>query len=334
MTVSLSEIADALRWLWLGLAVLWIAYSWLHRVAYLRALSGIVGLLVLDWLLHTFAGFAERPESNIPSDFALYSVVMLAAAFVGLLTASLFARWRRLDVVTVLEAGLVCVIAGGLGGRAYQVWTNWNYYSENTDLIADVSYGGFGIRGALLLGLLALLVFALLTRNSFWKLGDAAAVGLSIASSIGWYGAALTHAHYGIALDAPPPAGSFAPLAQFIRTFGYNFVQPLPDAYNLTAFRVPIQMIASLFYLALFLLLLNVARTNLKRHGLLLAWFLTLSGLGGFILGFWRGDETLFWNGLRVDQWIDLAVAVVGLALVWLHSGRAHISQRRILQHA
>lgn len=334
MTVSLSDIADALRWLWLALGVLWIAYSWLHRVAYLNALSGIVGLLVLDGLLHAFAEFAERPESNIPSDFALYSVVMLAAAFVGLFTASLFARWRRMDVLTVLEAGLVCVIAGGIGGRAYQVWTNWTYYSENADLIPDLSQGGFGMRGALVLGLLALVVFALLTRNSFWKLGDAAAVGLSLASSIGWYGAALTHMQYGIALDAPPPAGSFAPLAQIIRTFGYNFVQALPDAYNLIAFRVPVQMVACLFYLALFLLLLNIARTNSRRHGLVLACFLCLSGVGGFILGFWRGDETLFWNGLRVDQWIDLAVAVVGLALVWLHSGRAPISQRRVLQHA
>lgn len=339
MTFSISDIADALRWLWLGCSTLWLAYAWLHRIEYRRVLLGIIGLLALDWLLHAFADYAEEPGSNLPSDFACYSVIMLLAASVGLSAAFLYARWRGLRGMTVIDAALVCVIAGSIGGRAYHVWMNWNYYSENRDFITDLAQGGFGIRGALIFGFVALAAFAWVTHNSFWQLGDATVIGLSIAQSIGWYGAYLTHTHYGIALDTPASAAPFAPLAQIIRAFGYNFVQDLPDAYNLIAFRIPVQMISALFFFALFLMLFLRARANPKRTGLLFTDYWLLSSLANFIFGFWRGDETLMWNGLRVDQWIDLLLFAIGLALAGgrilsrLQRERSNFSERRILQH-
>lgn len=339
MTVAISDIADTLRWLWLVSSILWLAYSWLHRIEYRRVLLGIIGLLALDWLLHAFADYAEEPGSNLPSDFARYSVIMLLAASVGLSAAFLYARGRGLRGMTVIDAALVCVIAGGIGGRAYHVWMNWNYYSENRDFITDLAQGGFGIRGALIFGFVALAAFAWVTHNSFWQLGDATVIGLSIAQSIGWYGAYLTHTHYGIALDTPASAAPFAPLAQIIRAFGYNFVQDLPDAYNLIAFRIPVQMISALFFFALFLMLSLRARANPKRTGLLFTDYWLLSSLANFIFGFWRGDETLMWNGLRVDQWIDLLLFAIGLALAGgrilsrLQRKRSNFSERRILQH-
>lgn len=340
MTVSFSDLADFLRWLWLACGILWLAYAWLHRIAYRRTVLGILGLVALDWLLHAFADFAEEPGSNIPSDFALYSVMILLAAGVGLSAACLYARRRGLRVMTVIDAAVVCVIAGGIGGRAYQVWMNWDYYSENREFITDLAQGGFGIRGALLFGFVALALFAWVTHTSFWQLGDAAVIGMSIAQSIGWYGAYLTHTHYGIALDTAAPGAPFAPFAEIIRAFGYNFVQDLPDAYNLIAFRIPVQMISALFFFALFLFLCLRARANPTRTGLPLTNYWLLSALANFIFGFWRGDETLVWNGLRVDQWIDLVLFGIGLALAGgrilssrLQRERSNFAERRIFQH-
>jgi prolipoprotein diacylglyceryltransferase len=334
MTLSLSEIADALRWLWLAIGLIWLSYAWLHRIEYRRVVLGLLALVALDWGLHAFADFAERPGSAIPSDFALYSVMMLVAAGAGISASCLYARWRGMNVWTVVEAALVCVIVGGIGGRIYQVFTHWDFYSENTDLIAELSHGGFGLRGAIIPAFITLCLFALLTKNSFWKLADAAVVGLALAQSIGWYGAHITHMHYGISLDAPPPAGIFAPLAQFVRDFGYNFIQDLPDSYNLIAFRIPVQLLAAFYFLGLFILLLLNARSAPAHDGLRFTYYLVLAALGGFLLGFWRGDETLIWNGLRLDQWIDLALFVLGLALLWLHRERATFFQRSPLQHA
>lgn len=333
MSVSLSEIADALRWLWIFCGIVWLAYAWLHRVAYTRALLGVLALVGLDWLLHVFADFAEQPNSNIPSDFALYSVIMLLAGMVGLGAACLFARWRGMNMLTMIDAALVGVIAGGIGGRAYHVWLNWDYYVENPDLITELAHGGFGIRGALVVGFLAVFLFALVTHNSFWKLADAAAIGVTLAQSIGWYGAALTHTHYGIALDAPPPSGMFAALASVIRNFGYNFAQALPDAYNLIAFRIPLQMFAALFFLALFVVLLLRARANPQSGAVFVAYWIAVS-LAHFLFGFWRGEETWVWNTLRIDQWFDLLSLLFALAFALLHAARGNVSSRRMLQHA
>lgn len=343
MTVAASEIADALRWVWVLFAALWIGYAWLNRVPYTRVLWGLGALLALELALHWLADFAERPNSNLPSDFSLYTLVILSAASAGLCVACAYARWRGMDLTLALTAALVCVIAGVVAGRAQHVWLNWNYYVENSDVIADLSQGGLALRGGLMAGFLALLLFALVTRNSFWQLADAAALGIALASSIGWYGAHLTHFYSGIAIDdALAPAGVFEPFAQGARGFAFQFVQDLPDAYNVIALRIPVQLMASIIFMLLFLIVLAVARREKSRahDGSAFVIFLALAAAAGLGLGFWRGDATLMWNGLRADQCFDLALLVFALALAgargWrvLRRARAPQSADKVMQSA
>lgn len=341
MTVAASELADALRWVWLVVGAIWIGYGWLHRVPYARVFWGLVGLVALDWVLHFVAEFVERPESNLPSDFALYSLGMTAAALAGLGVALAYGHWRGISLNIIVGAALVCVTIGALAGRAYFVWGNWDYFVENTDGIADLSLGGMSWRGAFVAGMIALFLFALVLRQSFWQLGDAAALGLALALSIGWYTAHLTHLYYGIAIDETVHARSiFEPLAQNLRAFGFQFVQDLPDAYNVIALRIPVQRMASLFYLLLFgVLLFGALREKSRAHdGSAFVLFLALTSAAGFVLGFWRGDAAPEWNGLRVDQWLDVFLLAVALALAaqrtWFVRTRDARKTFEVIQHA
>jgi hypothetical protein len=89
------------------------------------------------------------------------------------------------------------------------------------------------------------------------------------------------------------------------------------------------------------LTLLNASRTRPKARGLVLTHYLLAASAAGFIFGFWRGDETLLWNGLRVDQWFDGVLFLVALLLAFAagRTGRRREpgvlrAGRRIVQHA
>lgn len=343
MTLAASQVADALRWVWLGAGAVWIVYAWLHRIEYRVVLWSLVGLVALDWVVHWIADFVERPNSGLPSDFALYSLMLLSAAAAGLLAACAYAHWRGFSLTALTGAALFCVIAGAVAGRAQYVWMNWDYFAENADLINDLSVGGMSWRGAFIIGLVALILCAWLFRQSVWQLADAAALGLALGSSIAWYGAHLTHLYYGVAIDAMAPAPGIAEaVTTSVRAFGFNFVQDLPDAYNVIALRIPVQLIASLFYIILFMFLLYTAlREKSRAHdGATFLVYLAAASAAGLLFGFWRGDTTLLWNGLRADQWLDLALLLIALVLAGLRKRavrqrvRAAQTALGVMQHA
>ena len=84
MTVDLYDLADALRGLLVLAGLVWIAYAWIRRIEYRSAVLVLAGLVVIDFLAHAFAAFAERPDSNLPTDFSVFSLVILLATGVGL----------------------------------------------------------------------------------------------------------------------------------------------------------------------------------------------------------------------------------------------------------
>ena len=315
MTVDLSDLADALRWLLLLAGIVWIPYAWLRRIEYRRAVLVLAGLAAVDFLAHAFAGLAERPDSGIPTDFSVFSLLILLAAMVGLGTAHLYSRRVGLVHEALLDATLVAVIFGGIGARAYHVFTHWDYYSQNTNDITNLAQGGMGLRGGLVLGLIALLLFASIRGVSFWKLADAGAVGLALAQSIGWYGAHLVGANYGIVSDA-------AVVLPFGATGGtvVGLAQDLPDVYGIVAPRVPVQLIAMAFFFALFLALAWMSWRFRPPAGIVFLCYLIISALGGLALGYLRADSSLSWNGWRLDQWVDLLLAAFGLVALGMRA--------------
>jgi phosphatidylglycerol---prolipoprotein diacylglyceryl transferase len=315
MTVDLNDLADALRCLLLLAGIVWVSYAWLRRVEYRRAVLVLAGIAAVDFLAHAFADLAERPNSGIPTDFSVFSLLILLATVTGLGAAYLYSRRAGLELAALLDATLVAVIFGGIGARTYHVITHWDYYSQNMDEITNLAQGGIGLRGALALGLIALLLFALIRRVSFWKLADAGAVGLALAQSVGWYGAHVVGANYGVVSDAAlvlpfgPPGGTVLGLTQ-----------DLPDVYGIVAPRVPVQLIAVAFFFTLFLALAWMSWRLHPGEGIVFLSYLIVSALGGFALGYLRADESLSWNGWRLDQWVDLLLAGIGLVALGLRT--------------
>lgn len=231
-------------------------------------------------------------------EIPVYTAVVVVGAAAGLLAAYLFLRTRsrRASAPPVfIDAALLVFVAGWMGARIYHVAVNWDYYSARPDEIARTDLGGLGIRGAFVLGLIVLLIYAAARKISFWHFADAAALGLALGQAIGWAGALVQGANYGVVSDS-------------------QIAIDLPDLYGLVEARFPLQPAEIGLFSLLFVALVLVAFQH-PRPGTLFLVYLLLASLGEFALGFQRGDDTLTVGTFRIDQVVDAGFLVLGLVL-------------------
>lgn len=238
-------------------------------------------------------------------DLPVYSAFVMLGVLLGLSVAylSLYVRARSQRTASLpafLNVTLVVLIAGWIGARAYHVATHGDYYSMRPEEIAQVGLGGFAIRGALLVGVVALALYARVRGLRFARLADAAALGLSAGQAIGWVGALARGANYGVVSDI-------------------QLAMDLPDIYGLYAPRFPLPYAEILLFAGLFVCLLALAMRN-PRAGTLGVIYLLMASAANFALGFQRGDAAAFVSGLRVDQWVDATMA--GAALLFFVMAR------------
>ncbi|HEX7594392.1 MAG TPA: prolipoprotein diacylglyceryl transferase family protein [Anaerolineae bacterium] len=233
-------------------------------------------------------------------EIPVYTALIGLGAAAGLLAAYLFlrARSRRASAAEVfLDGALIAFAAGWVGARAYHVATHCEYYAARPEEIAQPGLGGLGIRGALVLGLIALLFYSAVRRISFWYFADAAAIGLALGQAIGWVGALIQGANYGVVSDS-------------------QIAIDLPDLYGLVQPRFPLQHGEIALFGLLFIGLLIAAAQRPRASALFIAYLL-IASLANFALGFQRGDDSAFVGALRVDQVVDAALALLAV-LLWL----------------
>lgn len=230
----------------------------------------------------------------------VYSAMITLGAAAGLLAAYLFLRTRsrRASALPVfIDSALIAFAAGWIGARVYHVATHWDYYAARPEEIAQPGLGGLGMRGALILALIALLFYSAVRRISFWYFADAAAIGLALGQALGWIGALAQGANYGVVSDS-------------------QIAMDLPDLYGLIQPRFPLQY----FEIALFAVLfvgLVIAAVQRPYAGALFGAYLFIASLANFVLGFQRGDDTAYVGALRIDQVVDAAFVLLA-AVIWL----------------
>ena len=139
--------------------------------------------------------------------------------------------------------------------------------------------------------------YSAVRRISFWYFADAAALGLAIGQAIGWMGALIQGANYGVVSDSP-------------------IAIDLPDLYGLVQPRFPLQHAEITVFALLFIGLLFAAAQR-PRAGTLFVVYLLLASLANFALGFQRGDDTAYVGALRIDQVVDAALAALAV-LIWV----------------
>ncbi|HLE03405.1 MAG TPA: prolipoprotein diacylglyceryl transferase family protein, partial [Anaerolineales bacterium] len=193
-----------------------------------------------------------------------YPLALAAGALLGLLWLGLapFERQSKADdSVARIDAGLIALLAGLVGGRLAYVVTHWEYFGSR--VIESVWFwnGGLSWAGAALAALLGVAIYDRLARRPFWPEADQLAIPAAIVGATSWLGCLVDACAYG--RRAAP--GLLTP--------------PAPDLLGNLVPRWPTQAIGGVYTLLVLLVLFRLAQLGL-RSGLLAAIALSLLSAG------------------------------------------------------
>ena len=240
---------------------------------------------------------------------------------VGVVAGAWVARWQArrigLDVGHALPLLVASVVAGILGARVYYLVFEWERrFADEPALAWQIWEGGVALHGALLGGLLAMVVYARLARLDLLPWLDATAPGLPPGIAIARWGDYFNQQSFGVPTDLPWALSvdeQFRPLL-YLEQNGFH----------------PTFLYESLWALVVFLGALAVVRRGLElRRGDLALGVLAAYSLGRFWIESIRADPIIVGEGLRLAMIVSAAIVAGGLGALMLRRWAGRMSHAK-----
>jgi len=242
----------------------------------------------------SFSGFTLGPL-----DVRLYGVLIAFGAYLALRwTVSRYAASGG-DPELAERAALAAILFGFLGARLGYVLPRLGSFAERPLAVFAIWEGGLALFGGLLAGTIAVIVVTRRGGGDVRAIADAVAPGLPLAQAIGRWGNYFNQELYGRPTDLPWALEiepryrrpGYAEASTFHPTFLYE----------------------SLWNLALVGLIVRLGRRGTLPRGALILVYAVGYGLGRFLVELLRIDTVERYAGLSRNNWIALAVILVGV---------------------
>jgi phosphatidylglycerol:prolipoprotein diacylglycerol transferase len=245
-----------------------------------------------------------------------YGIILMTGALVGGYVAVFEAKRRGEKEDHVWNILIVVMLLGIVGARLYHVFSSpaggnlgWAHYRVHPEVIFFIWDGGLGIYGAIVGGLISVLLYTYRNKLSLLRYLDIGAPALLIGQAIGRWGNWANQELYG-----PPTA-----LPWGITIDQYHRIPPFNDLaqYPLTTRFQPDFLYESLWSLVGVILLLAVGRKlagKLKEGDLFLA-YLVWYPLGRFWVETLRPDA---WRIGNIPTAQIISVVLIAIVIVLL----------------
>jgi len=225
-----------------------------------------------------------------------YGVMVVLAVIAAIGISLLEAKRKGVSQDIIWDIGLWAVIGGIVGARLFHVIDNWNYYVYHPEQL--LNFAGLAIWGAVFGGLVAILIYCLVKKISFWQLGDVIAPGAIMGQAIGRVGCLINGCCYGLTCDLP-----FAVVFQNTNAYAPLGVPLYPTQvfhiiWNLIGFAV-----------------LWLLRKRIKPVGALFLIWLIFFGAGDFVIRLFR-ESTPFLFNLPEAQVIDIPIVLIAVVIL------------------
>jgi len=252
-----------------------------------------------------------------------YGIIIMTAALVGGAVASFEAKRRGENEEHIWNMLMLVIVLGIVGARLYHVFSSpagsnlgWAYYREHPWAIFEIWNGGLGIYGAVIGGLIGILLYTYRTRLNLLRYLDIGAPALLIGQAIGRWGNFVNQELYG-----PPTT-----LPWGIPIDEYHRIPPFNDLshYPLTTRFHPDFLYESLWNLIGLGLMLMLSRkfSNRLKDGDLFLIYLIWYPLGRIWVESLRPDAWTIGSVPTAQIVSALFIVVAVVALVIRHRHR------------
>ncbi len=236
-----------------------------------------------------------------------YGVLILSGVLAAIALCIHEEKRLHLKDDTVIDLAFWAIPFGIIGARIYYAIFNWQAFADDPLSVLRIWEGGIAIYGAVIGGLIGVLIFARRRRLNPLVLTDIIVPGLSLAQGIGRWGNYFNMEAYG--REITNPRWQFFPVGVQI---------PAGEGY--------VWHMATFFYefcwdIAVFLLLWFLIRKRSSRPGTITLWYFLLYGTGRLFIEGLRTDSLML-GPVRVSQMLSLALVLVSAAILTIRHFR------------
>lgn len=237
-----------------------------------------------------------------------YGVILAFAIAVGTLVSDwIGTKYFELKKETIIDLVPYLIVFGIAGARLYYCVMDYDFYLRFPTEILALRHGGISIHGAILGGLVGLLIFAKRHKLPFFKLCDVSALGLVLGQSIGRWGNFFNSEAYGAPTNLPWKL-YIAPQ--------YRQVPFLDTEYFHPAF-----LYESILDFTIFCILIYFVKTNkLNKDGNLALIYLILYSVARIAVEFCRIDSVRYVFGVPVAIVVSAGIIILSLVLLFLNN--------------
>ena len=233
-----------------------------------------------------------------------YGIILAFAIIVGtFLSDYVGEKFFELKKETIIDLSPYLVIFGIIGARLYYCILNYDFYLRFPTEILAIRHGGISIHGAILGGLIGLIIFAKRHNLSIIKLADTTAIGLALAQSIGRWGNFFNSEAFGTPTNLPWKL--------------YIAPQYRPIPYNNVEYFHPTFLYESILDFIVFIILFIVAKNyKSKKSGDVALLYLIMYSIVRIFVEHFRIDSVCYVCGIPIATVVSLIILLTSSILL------------------
>ena len=244
-----------------------------------------------------------------------YSVFIVIGVLVSYISIKIKMKRFRASNEFVTNIIFWTIIFGIIGARAYYVAFNWKYYSQNLLEILQIWNGGIAIHGALIAGILTIILFCKQAYAKTLLTLDIIAPSVLFAQALGRWGNFFNQEAYG-SMTTLEALKSYKIIPEFV----------IKGMYINGNYYLPMFYFESILCLIGVIVLIIISRFRYIRNGQQFGFYLVWYSLIRFFIEKYRTDSLML-GSFKIAQIVSVILFFVGLIIIVIQNNKPKLEE-------